>query len=168
MERLYTIGYEGAALSDFIRTLKVAKVDLLLDVREIAVSRRKGFSKQALAQALREAGIEYRHERALGSPKTIRDALHQDKDYTTFFALFEEYLNTQHDLLKTLAESLSGGVALMCYERDPKTCHRSVIAQHLSELAGLSPKHIGVRNYGNDCQASLHIGQGLPSTQPAI
>jgi uncharacterized protein (DUF488 family) len=168
MERLYTIGYEGASLSDFIRTLKVAGVDVLLDVREIAISRRKGFSKQALAHALRDVGIEYRHERALGSPKTIRDALHQDKDYATFFALFETYLNTQHELLKTLAESLSGGVALMCYERDPKTCHRSVIAQHLNELTGLSPKHIGVRNYGNNCQASLHLGQGVPTAQPAI
>jgi uncharacterized protein (DUF488 family) len=60
-----TIGYEGAALEDFLSTLKRARVSLLLDVREIALSRRKGFSKSALSAALSSFGIDYRHERAL-------------------------------------------------------------------------------------------------------
>ncbi|MHB8473742.1 MAG: hypothetical protein ACYDC8_13035 [Gammaproteobacteria bacterium] len=43
MKKLFTIGYEGTALDDFMRTLKAAKIDGLLDVRELPMSRRKGF-----------------------------------------------------------------------------------------------------------------------------
>lgn len=109
MERLYTIGYEGATLADFIRTLKESGVTTVLDIREIPVSRRKGFSKQSLAQALRDAGFVYHHERMLGSPKSIRDDLHKSKDYVEFFRRFDAYLQTQKALLETLATSLPGG-----------------------------------------------------------
>lgn len=68
MKQLFTIGYEGAALDDFMRILKAAKVDVLLDVRELAMSRRKGFSKTALGGALTDAGIHYRHEKQPGHP----------------------------------------------------------------------------------------------------
>jgi uncharacterized protein (DUF488 family) len=168
MERLYTIGYEKAALADFIRTLQASNVAVLLDVRELPVSRRKGFSKKSLALALNEAGIEYRHERALGSPKPIRDALHQDKDYAKFFLLFDRYLQTQQELLGMLANTLEGGVALMCYERDPNTCHRRVVAEHLQRLTGISTKHLGVKNYGHEYSAAVYISQGLPATQPTV
>jgi uncharacterized protein (DUF488 family) len=74
MRTLFTIGYEGASLSDFIVTLQNSGVERLLDVREVAQSRRPGFSKTALSTALAEADIGYTHLRQLGDPKAGRDA----------------------------------------------------------------------------------------------
>lgn len=144
MRRVFTIGYEGASLPDFIATLDLAGIDVLLDVREIPISRRRGFSKSSLAEALGAAGVAYRHERRLGSPGTLRHRLHADGNYATFFRDFRRYLKTQDALLIELAENLSGNVALMCYERAPETCHRSVVAEAFSALLDLSPKHLGV------------------------
>ncbi len=106
MRKLFTIGYEGLALDDFMRALKKAKIDLLLDVRELPISRRKGFSKTALGDALTEAGIRYRHEKLLGSPKTIRHRLREDGNYPRFFREFDRHLIEQSALLETLAENL--------------------------------------------------------------
>src|SRR5687768_10512584 len=112
MKRLYTIGYEGAALEDFLATLNQANIDVLLDVRELPMSRRKGFSKTALATALAQHDINYRHEKQLGSPKTIRHKLREDGDYKTFFRAFNRHLQKQNEILLELTEELSGNVAL--------------------------------------------------------
>ena len=144
MKRLLTIGYEGANLEDFIQILLDAKTDLLLDVREIPISRRKGFSKTALKQALAEAGIEYRHEKQLGSPKQIRHRLREDWNYKRFFGDFNRHLNRQTDLLEQLVEELTGNVALMCYEKDHTTCHRSSVVDKLAGSLGLKPIHLHV------------------------
>ena len=71
---LFTIGYERRSPDELVRVLGDAGVTLLADVRELPNSRRRGFSKNALAAALGEAGILYAHERALGNPKPYRDA----------------------------------------------------------------------------------------------
>jgi len=124
MKKLFTIGYEGTDLTDFLKTLKAAKIDVLLDIREIPLSRRKGFSKFALGQAMEAAGISYRHEKQLGSPKTIRHRLRDDGNYQQFFRDFERYLHRQLSLLETLIEELHGNVALLCYEKAHHQCHR--------------------------------------------
>jgi len=72
MTGLWTIGYEGAALEDFLDTLRQAGVTKILDVREIPISRRKGFSKTVLEQALSGYDIDYQHELRLGSPREMR------------------------------------------------------------------------------------------------
>lgn len=144
MNRLMTIGYEQSSLDDFILELKQAEVTTLLDIREIPISRRKGFSKTALRNALESEGIRYRHERELGSPKLIRQSLHGDGDYPKFFAAFTVHLKGQRPLLQTLVKELTGGVALMCFERDASTCHRSVVARHLQRLTGLPVSHLEV------------------------
>jgi uncharacterized protein (DUF488 family) len=145
--RLFTIGYEGTDLADFLATLKRNEVDLLLDVREIPLSRRKGFSKSVLREALAGKGIEYRHEKRLGSPKVIRHRLYADGNYERFFRDFWKHLAQQEDLLEQLAEELSGNVALMCYERDPATCHRSAVVEALGKLVGLKARHLGVKTH---------------------
>jgi uncharacterized protein (DUF488 family) len=144
-----TIGYEGAAVDDFLRTLKRAHVTLLLDVRELPLSRRKGYSKTALTSALARAGIGYRHERALGSPKAVRHQLRADGDYKRYFRDFREYLSSQRKLLDTLAHELSGGVVLLCYERNPAECHRSVVAHELATRAKTSVNHLEVIRHGS-------------------
>src|SRR5215213_10025469 len=72
--KLATIGYESATQADVIDRLKTAGVEVLIDVRAVAASRRAGFSKTLLAASLNEAGIGYVHLRQLGTPKPGRDA----------------------------------------------------------------------------------------------
>jgi uncharacterized protein (DUF488 family) len=159
-----TIGYEGADIRDFIYTLKQAKVNVVLDVREIAVSRRRGFSKRALSAELALAGVGYQHEKALGSPKPIRDRLREDRDYKVYFRAYDRYLLSQRSLLEELVATVRGNVALLCYERDPRTCHRMSVARELAQLIGRKPRHLGVvKRVEQDSGKSphLHLGEGL-------
>lgn len=141
LRHIVTLGYEGAGIDDFLATLAALGVTTLLDVRELPMSRRKGFAKTALREGLARVGIGYRHERALGSPKAIRHQLRDDGDYARFFAAFRRHLDAQGALLDRLAHELAGTVALLCVERDPATCHRSVVADALGARMGLVPRH---------------------------
>jgi len=146
MKQLFTIGYEGVMLEDFLVTLDKANIDVLLDVRELPMSRRKGFSKTALTEALAECDIDYRHEKQLGSPKTIRHKLREDSNYKAFFRAFNRHLQKQNGILLELIEELSGNVALMCYEKDHTLCHRVSVVDALSEILGLTPTHLEVKH----------------------
>jgi uncharacterized protein (DUF488 family) len=140
--QLSTIGYEGVSLDEFIAMLKAAGTSLLLDVRELPISRKPGFAKAALRDALAAAGIEYRHERALGSPKDVRHHLRQDGDVARYWNDFHAHLATQQDLLDELATTLTGRVTLLCYERDPNECHRSAVAAALAQRVEISVTHL--------------------------
>lgn len=166
MKKLFTIGYEGAELTDFLASLKAAKVNVLLDIREIPISRRRGFSKTALGTALVAFGIAYRHERQLGSPKAIRHRLHEDGNYKRFFRDFDRHLGQQWDLLEALAQELKGNVALMCYERDHEGCHRRSVAEALADLLGKTPIHLGVQDNARKARNAPYpnLGQGLSPT----
>jgi uncharacterized protein (DUF488 family) len=164
LKRLVTIGYEGADPADFLATLELVGVTTLLDIREMAISRRHGFAKNALREGLASVGIDYRHEPRLGSPKAIRYQLRDDGDYARFFRDFARYLKTQADLLEELAEELTGTVALLCYERDYTQCHRRAVADALSAITGIKPKHQGVQGYAQRQAAArtrTHSGQSV-------
>lgn len=165
--RILTIGYEGASVEDFLATLKAAGVTTLLDIREFAGSRRKGFAKTALREHLARVGIGYRHEPALGSPRDLRHRLREDGRYERFFRDFERYLGSQQPLLKQLAQELSGSVALLCYERNHHECHRKSVAAALGQLTRLTPQHLGVQPHGHrqaHAPSRAHPGQGLSAT----
>lgn len=147
MRGLFTIGYEGADIDDFVATLSVMGVDVLLDIRELPISRRRGFAKRALSEAVGEVGIGYRHEKQLGSPKPIRDELKKGGDYDRFFRAYTEHLDGHRDLLEQLANDLCGNVALLCYERNHNECHRSVVADALAQMTGCKPVHLGVQGH---------------------
>jgi len=167
IEHLVTIGYEGAAPEDFLATLELSGVTTLLDIREIAMSRRRGFAKTALREGLASVGIDYVHEPRLGSPKAVRYQLRDDGDYNRFFRDFGRYLKTQASLLEALAEELDGTVALLCYERDYTQCHRRAVAEALSAITGLTPKHQGVQGHAQRQAAARsrsHSGQGVSAT----
>lgn len=150
MDALSTIGYEGAGLEAFLATLREHGADLLLDVRQAPVSRRPEFSKKALTVAMSEAGMAYRHHGRLGAPKPLRERLKQGVCSTDeFFAAYTEHLATHQDLLDALATEPCGHVVLMCYERDVRECHRSVVAGALEERTGLMAHHlVPVRDEG--------------------
>ena len=142
MKHLFTIGYEGTDLDAFLATLKRAKVNVLLDIRELPISRRNGFSKNVLREALEACGIEYRHEKRLGSPRTIRHRLREDGNYQRFFTAYEKHLAHHSELLEALCEELNGNVALMCYERDHTQCHRSTVCSVIAGWLDLTPQHL--------------------------
>lgn len=144
LKKIVTIGYEGAEVADFLATLSQLGVTTLLDIRELPMSRRKGFAKNALREGLLSVGIEYRHEPKLGSPKEIRHELRDNGNYKKFFKDFDRHLKQQADLLEALSIELTGTVALLCYERDFTTCHRRSVADALSKITGITPKHQGV------------------------
>lgn len=134
---LYTIGYEGRGIEEFVDRLKEFGVTRLIDVREIPLSRKKGFSKTALKQRLEEENIEYAHYRALGSPTEIRHKLRADWDYDRFFEAFSAYLAGKMEVIEEVYAYLSDGInCLMCFERMPEQCHRSCVAKKIKERDG--------------------------------
>jgi uncharacterized protein (DUF488 family) len=134
-ERLATIGYEGASQGAVIGKLRAAGVALVIDVRAIAASRRPGFSKTILAASLAEAGIAYRHLRALGTPKAGREAAHVGRT-AEMHAIYEGHLEepaAQAELAIAADLASSAPAALLCYEADAAKCHRTIIAGRLRE-----------------------------------
>ena len=143
MTELRTIGYEGRSLERFLDRLGAASVTLLVDVRELPLSRRRGFSKRGLASALEQAGIGYRHLRALGAPRPLRRAYRDSGDFETFAAAYRAHLAGQWEALaEVAAEAACGGVALLCFEADAERCHRSLIASALCRDAELRVRHL--------------------------
>lgn len=144
---LATIGYEGATLDDFLATLREAAITILIDVRQVPMSRRPGFSKVRLREAVEAAGIRYVHLVALGDPKAGRDAARQGR-IAEFRQIFSRHLRTaeaQADLQTAAGLAQQGGACLLCYERQPEFCHRSIVADALAEAIGFDVRHLGVR-----------------------
>jgi len=137
MTQLFTIGYEAATLNDLIGRLKAAGVQVVIDVRAIAASRRAGFSKTVLAASLAAEDIDYVHLRALGTPKAGRDAARKGR-IAEMHEIFEGQLRepqAQIELLKAGEIAAGRKAALLCFEADACGCHRAVVAQRLSEKA---------------------------------
>ena len=131
MPKVWTIGYEQATVAAFLAALKAARVEVVADVRAVAASRRPGFAKSSLAANLREAGIGYVHLRALGTPPEGRAAARAGKR-----AELERIYAGQLELPEALAASAELAelardkrVALLCYERDPACCHRTLLRE---------------------------------------
>lgn len=142
--KVWTIGYENVGQADFVATLKAAKIKTLIDVREVANSRRAGFSKKSLAAALDEAGIGYIHMKPLGTPKAGREAARKG-DTKTMRRIFEAKLvepESQLALSEAAERAGKGRVCLMCLEHDWRDCHRSIVAQHLEDAFGVTPTHL--------------------------
>ncbi len=127
---LYTLGYEGSAIEDFVAALKRAKIELVVDVRALPLSRKPSFSKKALAKTLEKEGIGYAHRVALGTPKPIRARYKRDGDFAALRVAFEKYLAHQELALAELVDLVKGKRAcLVCFEADPALCHRSIVAE---------------------------------------
>ena len=140
-----TIGYEAASVPRFLGALKDARVELLVDVRAVASSRRPGFSKSRLAANLAGAGIEYLHLRGLGTPADGRAAARAGR-HAEMQRIFLEHLETraaEADLAR-LAEIVRAGrrVCLLCFEADPAHCHRSLVAKALGDQVPIEVHHL--------------------------
>ena len=141
---LRTIGYEGCTIDNVLATLREARVGLLIDVRAVPQSRKPGFSKRQLAAGLDEKGIDYLHLQGLGTPKPGRDAVragHPER----MEPIFREHMRSdraQAELAQAKVLARERRVCLLCFERDPLTCHRRFVAEMISADTGQPIVHL--------------------------
>lgn len=140
---IYTIGYEGLDMNGFLALLRKGNVETVVDVRQLPLSRKTGFSKNGLAETLRQLGFKYRHIPELGCPKTIRDAYRDDSDWDRYTKGFLQHLSQQNDVVvETAAMALTSNCALLCFEANFNYCHRKMVADSVSRIGGMPVVHL--------------------------
>lgn len=142
MRSIATIGYEAASVDDLLAALQRAGVELLVDVRAVASSRRPGFAKTRLAANVATVGVDYLHLRGLGTPADGRAAARAGR-HDELRSIYREHLATAaaQAELETLVDLVDSGrrVCLLCFEADPAHCHRSLVA---AAVAARLPVHV--------------------------
>jgi uncharacterized protein (DUF488 family) len=141
---LATIGYESAPQAKVIDALKAAGVEVLIDVRAVAASRRAGFSKGLLSSSLEDAGIRYVHLRELGTPKEGRMAARKGKT-AVMREIFKAHMAepaARLQLAQAIEIAKANKVALLCYEADHRGCHRSIVVEHMLEAADFAVENL--------------------------
>ena len=166
MSTIYTIGYEGTDIDRFIATLKAVDVLVLADVRAVALSRKKGFSKLALRTRLEAEGIDYIHFINLGDPKPGRDAARagQLDKFRQIYGLHLAGTEAQLAFGELAKVVKFKPTCLLCFERDPNACHRSIVAKKLA-LLGMEILNLYgdlPRRYDNFAQtrSRRYLGEG--------
>ena len=147
--KLFTIGYEGATVPSFLEALSKAEVELLVDVRAVASSRRPGFAKTALAANLGTIGVDYLHLRGLGTPADGRAAARAGR-HEEMRKIFLEHMqdDVAQDELARLAEIVRGerAVCLLCFEADPAHCQRRYVVEALAPIVPFEVVHLFARD----------------------
>jgi AbrB family looped-hinge helix DNA binding protein len=129
-----TIGYEGRTPAQFIEELRSHRIRQLIDVRELPLSRKNGFSKNLLAESLQKYSILYRHIPELGSPRALRYAYKNGGSPEEFMEGYTAHLDRSNDAFEMMRDfALGVPSAIMCFERDYRTCHRSILSERLSQ-----------------------------------
>lgn len=164
MSLIYTIGYEGTDIDRFVATLKAVGVERVADVRAVPLSRKKGFSKKALSARLQAEGIDYIHFVSLGDPKPGREAARAGL-YQQFRAIYGAHLESE-DAQSSLEELMAAAgempTCLLCFERDPETCHRSIVAKEMTASAGFEVFEL----YGDDPARYVRNASRMPRHHP--
>jgi uncharacterized protein (DUF488 family) len=141
---LFTAGYQGRSLPEFLAALEAAGIEQVIDVRRNALSRKRGFSKRALAEACSSKGIAYVHVPELGVASELRKHLDSEQEYAQ---LFETYTRDLLPLAAHFVETTAGLIrdmvsAVVCFERDVTMCHRGPLAEVLARSTGFAVRHI--------------------------
>lgn len=133
MNKLATIGYETDTQNGLIKRLQAAEVELVVDVRAVASSRKAGFSKTLLGNSLNAEGVDYLHLRALGTPKPGREAARAGRvdEMRRIFEAHLEEPEAQLALAQATDLAKRKRIALLCYEDDPNCCHRKIVADRI-------------------------------------
>jgi uncharacterized protein (DUF488 family) len=142
---LHTIGYEAISIGDFLATLELVGIDLVIDVRCVPWSRKPGFSKSILARWLASRDIQYLHLKELGDPKEGRIAAREGR-YGDFWRIFTSHLRSdaaQSALEEGISAASNRFACLLCFERDHTLCHRAIVASEMARLAGFHLMHLG-------------------------
>lgn len=142
MATLWTLGYEGRTPADVANLLQAARIQRVVDVRKLPLSRKKGFSKKALAATLDAHGIGYTHKPELGVDKPVRAAYQQSGDFAPLARWYQAHLRQQGASIAGLLQMVEQErVCLLCFEADHEACHRSILADRLGE-AGTQARHL--------------------------
>ena len=143
--KLFTIGYIGLTLDEFIDGLHLHGVECLIDTREIPISRKKGFSKSLLEAELARAGIAYRHFRLLGSPRLHRHSLRETGDYDLFFSEMARHF-ASIEAIEAVKEAISLSrkmtSCLMCCCPEWQFCHRKSLVEAIGSMSYFSIRHL--------------------------
>ncbi len=142
MIRIFTQGYEGKSIDEFIEKLRTHGAKTVVDVRLTPISRKKGFSKTKFRQHLQEAGVEYLHVRALGNPKEFRVKASTAQECLD---MYRDYMEPRWNeaLVPVIEAAHEAPICLVCMERDHNQCHRNLVAEELlSHLPGAHLLHI--------------------------
>lgn len=155
---IFTIGYEGLDIDQFIKLLKLGKVDMVIDIRELPLSRKRGFSKNGLREILQANGLGYCHIAALGCPKPIRNQYREDGDWSRYKRDFKRYLTSQRAVVAELSEiAQESHCALLCFEADYQMCHRSMVADAVHQDCGLQINHLQAAALKTNNPAQRHL-----------
>ena len=143
---VFTIGYQGLSIDEYVQALSSHGIGIVLDVRETAWSYKVGFSKKPLTEALTEVGIAYSHIKAAGNPSTNRKTARSTRECLQRYRV---YLAANPACLRELSGAILAAhkngqpACLTCYERFPEECHRSVLLDTIKlENPGLRVTHI--------------------------
>ncbi len=139
-----TIGYEQSTPTEFADRLAEAGIDMVIDVRAVPLSRKPGFSKNQLAAALTAMDVEYKHFVRLGAPKAVRDALRDGGTWAEYERGYNAHLADQGEEVQALLDlAAERSICLLCFEREPGVCHRSLIVRRMAaEQPDLVVHHI--------------------------
>jgi uncharacterized protein (DUF488 family) len=144
MKKLFTIGYEGSKPNDLFVKLRENGVALLIDVRDVPISRKPGFSKTSLSQGLDDAGIGYLHLKGLGDPKPGRVAAREGR-FSDFRQIFKAHLLTtaaQQALAQAVTAASKSVACLLCFEQDHTNCHRCIVADSMARSGKFNVVHL--------------------------
>ena len=140
---ILTIGYEGLDIENFLALLRLGNVETVVDIRELPLSRKRGFSKNGLREILNANGFAYRHISQLGCPKAIRDQYRQDGDWQRYTKDFKGYLAGQGEVIAELSKMAEAShCALLCFEANYRMCHRSMVAAAVEQVSGAQVQHL--------------------------
>lgn len=141
---IYTIGYEGLHIEEYINKLIRNGVKFLCDVRQNPQSRKYGFSKQSLSTLLPKFSIEYLHIPELGIEAQDRKGLKSSSEYEILFDDYRKSLPRRQDGLTRIMKELKTHkrIALTCFEREPQSCHRNCISDFLARHNRITVCHL--------------------------
>ena len=133
-QTLFTIGYQGMTQESFFNKILSNGVKIVIDVRAIPHSRKKGFSKKGLESRANELGLKYEHIGSLGTPDDIRKAFKLSGNFEEFAGRYLDTIAHEDDLLNDLSQEILKSVCcLLCYEQMPSECHRSLVAGEIAK-----------------------------------
>jgi len=139
----FTLGYQFHSLTTLLNLLSANEVSVLIDVRQNPVSRKRGFSRISLEKNAARLGIEYLHFPCLGTPPQIRKFYGRTGNVRQALKRYEAHLASRKKCLESLVRRVTcRQFCLLCLESDYTSCHRSIIARHLTEMMGCSPIHL--------------------------
>ena len=143
---LFTIGYEGRSIDEYLNILIKNNIKILCDVRKNPLSRKYGFSKNSLQKTTKNLGIEYLHIPELGIPSDLRKNLNTKQDYKTLFSFYEnKVLPEQKNALNKIFKifNTKKRIALTCFEAESSMCHRNCISSALKKTSNtIQIKHL--------------------------